>query len=129
MDEVQPGQGGGFLPGGKSDWPSRKNPIAVEEFEFKVRRIITDYLTPPKNEYKLKRVLWWMERFRSELEEMVYVSDEHDLFKTYEVDNIIQCATMSATASLNGPKAAGCHGTSGLISRKRTKPNGTSTLC
>ncbi|MCF8031946.1 MAG: FAD-binding protein [Desulfarculaceae bacterium] len=76
------------------------NPIAVEEFEFKVRRIITDYLTPPKNEYKLKRVLWWMERFRRELDEMVFVRDMHDLFKTYEVANIIQCATLSATASL-----------------------------
>ena len=76
------------------------NPIAVEEFEFKVRRIITDYLTPPKNEYKLKRVLWWMDRFRRELDEMVYVKDMHDLFKTYEVANIIQCATLSATASL-----------------------------
>jgi succinate dehydrogenase/fumarate reductase flavoprotein subunit len=77
-----------------------KNPIAVEEFEFKVRRIITDYLTPPKNEYKLKRVLWWMDRFRKELDEMVFVRDMHDLFKTYEVANIIQCATLSAAASL-----------------------------
>jgi succinate dehydrogenase/fumarate reductase flavoprotein subunit len=78
----------------------RKNPVSVEEFEFKVRRIISDYLRPPKNEYKLKRVLWWMDRFRSELREMVYVRDEHDLFKTYEVENIIECAYLSATASL-----------------------------
>ena len=78
----------------------RKNPISVEEFEYKVRRIISDYLRPPKNEYKLKRVLWWMDRFRRELKEMVYVRDEHDLFKTYEVENIIECATLSATASL-----------------------------
>ncbi len=77
-----------------------KNPVAVEEFEFKVRRIISDYLRPPKNEYKLKRVLWWMDRFRKELEEVVYVRDQHDLFKTFEVENIIECATLSATASL-----------------------------
>lgn len=77
-----------------------KNPIAVEEFEFKVRRIITDYLSPPKNEYKLNRILWWMDRFRKELDEMVYVKDQHDLFKTYEVRNIIECATLSAIASL-----------------------------
>jgi succinate dehydrogenase/fumarate reductase flavoprotein subunit len=77
-----------------------KNPIAIEEFEYKVRRIISDYLRPPKNEYKLKRVLWWMERFSRELREMVYVRDQHDLFKTYEVENIIQCATLCATASL-----------------------------
>ena len=77
-----------------------ENPVAVEEFEYKVRRIISDYLTPPKNEYKLKRVLWWMERFRRELDEVVFVRDQHDLFKTFEVENIIQCAALSATASL-----------------------------
>lgn len=78
----------------------RKNPISIEEFEFKVRRIISDYLRPPKNEYKLGRLLWWMERFRKELDEMVYVKDHHDLFKTFEVENIIQCATLAGTASL-----------------------------
>jgi succinate dehydrogenase/fumarate reductase flavoprotein subunit len=76
------------------------NTISIEEFEFKVRRIISDYLRPPKNEFKLKRLLWWMDRFRTELNEMVYVRDQHDLFKTYEVENIIECANLSATASL-----------------------------
>lgn len=77
-----------------------ENPVSIEEFEFKVRRIISDYLRPPKNAYKLNRLLWWMERFRTELEEMVYVRDHHDLFKLFEVENIIQCATLSGTASL-----------------------------
>ncbi len=75
------------------------NPIAIEEFEFKVRRIINDYIRPPKAEYKLDRALWWMERFRKELVDLVCVKDIHDLFKVYEVENIIQCATMSALAS------------------------------
>jgi succinate dehydrogenase/fumarate reductase flavoprotein subunit len=77
-----------------------RNPVSIEEFEYKVRRIISDYMKPPKNEYKLKRILWWMDRFRTELTEMVYVRDMHDLFKTYEVENIIECAALSATASL-----------------------------
>ena len=80
------------------EWADR--PISVEEFEFKVRRLISDYLRPPKNAYKLNRILWWMDRFRKELKEIVRVKDQHDLFKTYEVENIIQCATLSATASL-----------------------------
>ena len=75
------------------------NPIPVEEFEYKVRRIINDYIRPPKNEYKLNRALWWMDRFRRELTTMVKVKDMHDLFKVYEVENIIQCATLSALAS------------------------------
>ena len=75
------------------------NPIPVEEFEYKVRRIINDYIVPPKNEYKLDRALWWMERFRQELRETVQVRDVHDLFKVYEIENIIQCADLSAHAS------------------------------
>ncbi len=75
------------------------NPIPIEEFEYKVRRIINDYIRPPKNEYKLDRALWWMDRFREELRTLVAVRDVHDLFKVYEVENIIQCATLSATAS------------------------------
>jgi len=89
-----------FLKNRRSRMDQSGNPIPIEEFEFKVRRIISDYLSPPKNAYKLKRLLWWMDRFRVELSEMVYVRDEHDLFKTYEVENIIDCATLSATASL-----------------------------
>jgi succinate dehydrogenase/fumarate reductase flavoprotein subunit len=77
----------------------RGGAITVEEFEYKVRRLINDYIRPPKNEYKLNRALWWMARFRRELGEMVRVADAHDLFKVYEVENIIECATLSAVAS------------------------------
>jgi len=73
--------------------------VTIEEFEYKVRRLINDYIRPPKNEYKLDRALWWMNRFRKELGEMVRVGDAHDLFKSYEVENIIDCATLSAVAS------------------------------
>jgi succinate dehydrogenase/fumarate reductase flavoprotein subunit len=76
-----------------------KNEINVEEFEFKVRRTINDYIKPPKNDYKLNRAVWWMGRFREELRTMVSVKNAHDLFKLYEMENIIQCAHMSAIAS------------------------------
>jgi succinate dehydrogenase/fumarate reductase flavoprotein subunit len=56
---------------------------------------------PPKNAYKLKRALWWAERFHEEARTLVRVRDMHDLFKLYEVENIIQCAKLSATASLD----------------------------
>lgn len=81
----------------KLTWGDR--PIPVEEFEYKVRRLINDYIRPPKNGYKLDRALWWMDRFRQELGSVVRVADIHDLFKVYEVENIIQCAAMSAVAS------------------------------
>jgi len=75
------------------------NPISIEEFEYKVRRIIGDYLKPPKNDYKLDRMLWWVERFREEIGTMVRVESVHDLFKALEVENIINCAHLSAVAS------------------------------
>ena len=76
------------------------NPVPIEEFEFKVRRLINDYIKPPKNAYKLNRALWWMDRFREESRTMARVADMHDLFKLYEVENIIKCAELSAMASL-----------------------------
>jgi succinate dehydrogenase/fumarate reductase flavoprotein subunit len=77
----------------------RKGNIPIEEFEYKARRMINDYIVPPKNDYKLEKAIWWMDRFRKDLFEVVKVRDVHDLFKTYEVENIIQCALMSALAS------------------------------
>ncbi len=74
--------------------------VSVEEFEYKVRRLINDYVTPPKNAYKLNMALWWMDRFQKEIREKVRIKNIHDLFKVLEVENIILCARLSATASL-----------------------------
>ncbi len=97
--ELDTDQVADFIAQRDAKFEQRGNPIAIEEFEYKVRRMINDYIVPPKNDYKLDRALWWMDRFRKELKDMVYVRDVHDLFKVYEVENIIQCATMSALAS------------------------------
>ncbi len=78
----------------------KDGPVSIEEFEYKVRRLISDYCTPPKNEYKLKMALWWMDRFQQEIREKVHVRHIHDLFKVLEVENIMLCAKLSATASL-----------------------------
>lgn len=74
--------------------------VSIEEFEYKVRRLINDYVAPPKNEYKLRMALGWMDRFQKEIREKVYIENMHDLFKALEVENIILCARLSATASL-----------------------------
>ncbi len=78
----------------------KDGPVSIEEFEYKVRRLISDYCTPPKNEYKLKMALWCMDRFQQEIREKVHVRHIHDLFKVLEVENIMLCAKLSATASL-----------------------------
>jgi succinate dehydrogenase/fumarate reductase flavoprotein subunit len=74
--------------------------IDVRDMEYKVRRLINDYLVSPKNAYKLNRWLEWSEIFRKELDEDVSTANVHDVVKTLEVENIIKCATYSALASL-----------------------------
>lgn len=88
-----------FIDGRNARVDPGRGTIPIEEFEYKVRRMINDYIVPPKNEYKLDRAIWWMNTFSKELSEIVRVADVHDLFKTYEVENIIQCALLSALAS------------------------------
>ncbi len=73
--------------------------VSIEEFEYKTRRLIGDYCTPPKNSYKLERALWWMDRQRREIRDKVRVRNMHDLFKVLEMENIMLCARLSAMAS------------------------------
>jgi succinate dehydrogenase/fumarate reductase flavoprotein subunit len=74
--------------------------IDVRELEYKVRRLIGDYVVSPKNEYKLNRWLEWSDRFRFEINDRVAVRNGHELSKLYEVDHIVRCADYSALASL-----------------------------
>jgi succinate dehydrogenase/fumarate reductase flavoprotein subunit len=98
--DPDPGQVADFQSEMRGRMSQTDGPVSIEEFEYKVRRIIGDYIVPPKNEYKLNRAVWWMDRFRRELSEVVRVRSVHDLFKVFEVENIIQSAKMSAVASL-----------------------------
>lgn len=74
--------------------------IDIQEFEYKVRRLIGDYVPSPKTEYKLERWLQWSEVFKKELEECVLVEDGHDLARLFEVEHIIRSADCSAVAAL-----------------------------
>jgi succinate dehydrogenase/fumarate reductase flavoprotein subunit len=84
----------------KQRMEQKEGEVLIEEFEYKVRRLISDYVTPPKNEYKLKMALEWMEKFQKEIRQKVMIQNLHDLFKALEVENIILCAKLSAIASL-----------------------------
>ncbi|MBW2146983.1 MAG: FAD-binding protein [Deltaproteobacteria bacterium] len=74
--------------------------IDVRDLEYKMRRLINDYVISPKNAYKLNRWLEWAKRFEHEIENDTAVSNGHDLSKLYEVENILKCATFSAAAAL-----------------------------
>lgn len=64
--------------------------------------LLLEAVHPPEGhlKLKLKMALWWMDRFQQEIREKVHVRHIHDLFKVLEVENIILCAKLSATASL-----------------------------
>ncbi|WP_024333471.1 FAD-binding protein [Desulfotignum balticum] len=79
---------------------NNENKITVEEFEYKVRRLINNYVAPPKNEYKLNRALEMIGQMQHELEEVVQVKTTHDIVKAFEIRNIITCALLSASAAL-----------------------------
>jgi succinate dehydrogenase/fumarate reductase flavoprotein subunit len=74
--------------------------IDVRDIEYKIRRLINDYVISPKNAYKLTRWLEWSERFQREIDEQVAVGNGHELSKLFEVEHIVRCATLSAHAAL-----------------------------
>ena len=75
--------------------------IDVRDFEYKMRRLIGDYVVSPKNAYKLNRWLDWAKQFEYEIENMVAGANGHDLSRIFEAKNILHCATFSAVAALN----------------------------
>jgi len=83
-----------------SKWEDSYGKVSIEEFEFKVRRMINNFVVPPKNEYKLKRALEVMEQLQDELSSEVKIDAIHDLVKAFEVESIITCAKLSAKAAL-----------------------------
>lgn len=74
--------------------------IDVRELEYKVRRLISDYVISPKNEYKLLNWVEWANRFEKEIDQDVIIRNGHDLSKLYEIEHISLCASLSARASL-----------------------------
>ena len=74
--------------------------IDVRDLEYKVRRLINDYVVSPKNAYKLNRWLEWAGRFAGEIEDEVAVGNGHELSKVFEVEHIVKCATFSVKAAL-----------------------------
>ncbi len=74
--------------------------VDVRDLEYKMRRLINDYVVSPKNAYKLNRWMDWAGRFAEEIEKDTAVGNGHELSKLFEVENIVKCATFSAVASM-----------------------------
>jgi len=80
--------------------PKAAAEVTIHDFEYKVRRLINDYVVPPKNAWKLRNAIGWMRRLREDLKRIVRIGDAHEVARSLEVGCIIDCAELSATASL-----------------------------
>jgi succinate dehydrogenase/fumarate reductase flavoprotein subunit len=80
--------------------PKAAAEVTIHDFEYKVRRLINDYVVPPKNTWKLQNAIGWMRRLREDLKRVVRIRDAHEVARSLEVGCILDCAELSATASL-----------------------------
>jgi succinate dehydrogenase/fumarate reductase flavoprotein subunit len=78
---------------------SRPNGIPHHQYEYKVRRLVNDYLQPPKSSHRLQAGLNFFMRASEELNE-VGAHTPHDLMRVMEGHFIRDCAEMAARASM-----------------------------
>src|SRR3954468_8893802 len=78
---------------------SRPNGVPHHQFEYKVRRLVNDYLQPPKSANRLQNGLSHFMRASEELSE-VGASNPHELMRVMEAHFIRDCAEMAARSSL-----------------------------
>lgn len=78
---------------------SRPNGVPHTQVEYKLRRLVNDYLQPPKVDHKMEIGLRNFERYHDTLD-LMGARDPHELMRCMEVHFIRDCAEMAARASL-----------------------------
>lgn len=77
----------------------RPQGIPHHQLEYKIRRLVNDYLQPPKTATRMEKGLEYFQRASAELEQLG-AANPHDLMRAMEVHFIRDCAEMAARASL-----------------------------
>lgn len=77
----------------------RSDGITPYQMEYKIRRLVNDYLQPPKITKKMEIGLSRFAEIREDLA-YLYARDPHELLRATETTAILDCAEMAATASL-----------------------------
>jgi succinate dehydrogenase/fumarate reductase flavoprotein subunit len=77
----------------------RSDGLPPSQVEYKLRRMVNDYLQPPKVTRKMEIGLTRFEEIRGDLD-MLWARDPHELMRALEVHAIRDCAEMAARASL-----------------------------
>ena len=77
----------------------RTDGIPPNQFEYKVRRLVNDYLQPPKVTRKMDIGLQRLKDMQADIE-FLFARDPHELLRANEAQHILDCAQMAATASM-----------------------------
>jgi len=78
---------------------ARDDGITPYQMEYKIRRLVNDYLQPPKVTRKMEIGLQRFREIREDLP-LLYARDPHELLRAIETETILDCAEMAARASL-----------------------------
>ncbi|MAR91816.1 MAG: fumarate reductase/succinate dehydrogenase flavoprotein subunit [Pseudomonadota bacterium] len=77
----------------------REDGIPPHQFEYKLRRLVNDYLQPPKITKKMDIGLQRLKDMERDIE-FLYARDPHELLRANEAQHVLDCALMAAQASM-----------------------------
>jgi succinate dehydrogenase/fumarate reductase flavoprotein subunit len=78
----------------------REDGIPPNQIEYKTRRLVNDYLQPPKVTMKYELAQKRFAEVREDMENHMIARNAHELLRSLETASIIDCADMAANASL-----------------------------
>lgn len=78
----------------------REDGIPPNQIEYKIRRLVNDYLQPPKVTKKYEICQARLAEVREDMQNAMIARDAHELMRATEVASILDCADMAAFASL-----------------------------
>jgi succinate dehydrogenase/fumarate reductase flavoprotein subunit len=78
----------------------REDGIPPNQVEYKTRRLVNDYLQPPKVSRKYQIARDRFQEVREDLENGMVARDPHELLRALEASSILDCAEMAVAASL-----------------------------
>jgi succinate dehydrogenase/fumarate reductase flavoprotein subunit len=78
----------------------REDGIPPNQIEYKTRRLVNDYLQPPKVTRKFELGARRLAEVRQDAQERMMVRNAHELLRALEAQSILDCADMAVHASL-----------------------------
>src|SRR6201994_1091252 len=79
---------------------NREDGIPPNQIEYKARRLVNDYLQPPKVTRKFELGARRLAEVREDMEQRMIARNSHELLRALETQSILDCADMAAHASL-----------------------------